>query len=235
MMKRQIGLMLATLGLMVVFGSAAWAHPPNGIGMDTPNPNLPPPGVYLTPDQVHATYTGQDLKIVLQAIQHQPFGPGQTTHGPDGERHLFGSGLHGEMTCTGSACPFPGAPVQMEGNVQTIALGKGPTDTTGIFETEMLSMNLQGVGPTPPFVMIRESPTLPSKGRTSIEAQGGGMYHIDSFFDVFTELSLDGGMTWLKKAGPNGSRVFLNGVPEPGSIVLLALGLLGVGGLTRRR
>ena len=44
--------------------------------------------------------------------------------------------------------------------------------------------------------MIRESPTEPSRGGTEIDAQSGGTYKINSFFDVFTELSLDGGATW---------------------------------------
>ena len=59
------------------------------------------------------------------------------------------------------------------------------------FQTEMLSMSLTSGG-----VMIRESPTLPSQGQTTKQDLGGGLYRIDSFFDVFTELSLDGGQSW---------------------------------------
>ena len=44
--------------------------------------------------------------------------------------------------------------------------------------------------------MLRESPTLQSLGRTGIEPVAGGGFKIDSFFDVFTEISLDGGQTW---------------------------------------
>ena len=42
-------------------------------------------------------------------------------------------------------------------------------------------------------IQIRESPTLASLGETYIMDIGGGLYDIDSFFDVFTELSVDGG------------------------------------------
>ena len=77
------------------------------------------------------------------------------------------------------------------GRVQTIAYGKGPGSITGTFQTEMLGMNLIGTG----GVMIRESPSRPSLGQTKITDIGVGLYHIDSFFDVFTELSLDGGAT----------------------------------------
>jgi hypothetical protein len=72
--------------------------------------------------------------------------------------------------------------------------------STGLFDTEMLAMSLSG-GSLPPGMRLRESPSRPSKGRTSIASrlmEEEGIYHyaIDSFFDIFTELSLDGGSTW---------------------------------------
>lgn len=86
--------------------------------------------------------------------------------------------------------------------------GPGPR----VFQTEMLALNISGThDPTTTF-MIRESPTLASAGRTTIESLPGGQYRIDSFFDIFTELSLDGGQTWAPA------------VPEPGTVLLSALG-----------
>jgi len=62
------------------------------------------------------------------------------------------------------------------------------------FNTELLSLSLSGGGLP---AMIRESPTLPSNGGIDQRDLGGGLYRLDSFFDVFTELSLDGGQSWF--------------------------------------
>lgn len=99
----------------------------------------------------------------------------------------------------------------------------------GTFDTEMLSMNLQG-GTMPPGVMIRESPTRQSLGQTHVTPIGGGMFRIHSFFDVFAELSIDGGQTWMPAEGAP-TRVQLT--PAPGAAVLLGLG--GLFACRRRR
>ncbi len=75
-------------------------------------------------------------------------------------------------------------------HVPTTPPGSNPM----LFDTEMLMLELVG-GTSPPGMIIRESPTLPSPGGTRIEDLGGN-FRVDSFFDVFTELSLDGGATW---------------------------------------
>jgi hypothetical protein len=69
-------------------------------------------------------------------------------------------------------------------------------DQTGShFDLELLSMPISG-GTLPSGLMIRESPTLPSRGKTVAHDMGGGQFRISSFFDIFTEISLDGGATW---------------------------------------
>jgi hypothetical protein len=65
-----------------------------------------------------------------------------------------------------------------------------------VYETEMLSLNLVGQG-----LMIRESPTLPSRGQASIRMLPAGGDMISSFFDIFLEISLDGGQTWMPAEG----------------------------------
>jgi hypothetical protein len=197
--------------------------------------------VYLSPQDVHAQYSGPNLLIVLQAIQHQPFKDLDPAHLPnaDGsgtdEHHDFDSDLRGQGQCIGQGCNDlgipPTFPVTMGGRVQSVAFGKDAGDTTGTFPVEMVGMSLSGEGTTPPSVRIRESPTLPSVGQTRITDIGGGQYHIDSFFDVFTELSFDGGTNWLPSVGS--TRVNL--VPEPSSALLVTLALIGAAGLGRHR
>ena len=68
-----------------------------------------------------------------------------------------------------------------------------------LFPTEMLQLDLHGL---PSGALIRESPTLASTGRTTQRDLGGGHYWIDSFFDVFTELSPDGGQSWVPAEQP---------------------------------
>jgi hypothetical protein len=78
--------------------------------------------------------------------------------------------------------------------------------------------------------MVRESPTLASLGETTITDLGGGTYRIDSFFDIFTELSLDNGTTWI----PSSSVERVELIPEPTSLALLAIGLV-LSGWSKRR
>jgi hypothetical protein len=68
------------------------------------------------------------------------------------------------------------------------------TGSTRTFDTEMLQLDISG-GNLPAGVQLRESPTLMSTGQTKITTVTGG-FHIDSFFDVFTELSTNSGSSW---------------------------------------
>jgi hypothetical protein len=50
----------------------------------------------------------------------------------------------------------------------------------------------------------------------TIESLAGGQYRINSFFDVFTEMSVDAGQTWFPMEAP-----------EPGAAVLMVLAAVG--------
>ncbi len=99
----------------------------------------------------------------------------------------------------------------------------------GLFATEIVSMSLSGVSPIGP-IQIQEDPGIASAGQTDITNLGGGLYDIDSFFDVFTELSVDGGTIWQADTMAPARLTF---VPEPATLCLVGLGALAV--LRRRR
>jgi hypothetical protein len=79
---------------------------------------------------------------------------------------------------------------------QAVAVYHHTLDSAGraYCETELLQLSISG-GSLPPMMGIRESPTLPSTGVKSVSPVPGG-WRIGSFFDIFTELSFDGGSSW---------------------------------------
>lgn len=220
--------------VVCVFGLTTTA----GAGLITSSANLPPAGVYLGPE-IHQIYGGPALEFLLSLPQHAPFANVvDRRHGGDGqpgtpadEIETFGSSLTAMMEVRQNGMSISGGPqpISASGPVMTLVKNK-IGNTTGTFDTEMLQLDLTGLTPLGPF-MIRESPTLPSLGKTTITDIGGGLYHIDSFFDVFTELSIDGGQTWMP-SNSGSARMVL--VPAP---VASMLGLAGFGllALCRRR
>jgi hypothetical protein len=150
------------------------------------------------------------------------------------EREDFCSDAEGDVQMVTGGVPQPEFHVMtfppLIPNTRTLVFDRyhpdGTLRDTGVFSTEMVQMNMTGPG-----FMIRESPTRQSTGQTTITAIGGGRYHIDSFFDVFTDLSIDGGNTWIPSTTSN--RMTL--VPEPSSIALVGMGIAGLAGMWWRR
>jgi hypothetical protein len=79
-----------------------------------------------------------------------------------------------------------------------------------VLDTEMIALDLQGPG-MPEGVIVRESPALASTGRTTITTLARGRYRVESFFDVWLEISLDGGRSWHRADAP----VRMSIAPEP--------------------
>jgi hypothetical protein len=195
------------------------------------DPSLPPESDPLDCDQLVSRYAGLDLHALFPGgidfsnPIHKCFENVQvsTDPGSGDETEEFDSTVEGIVDV--GAGPQP---VVLTGPVETLVRRKGGA-TTGSWDTEILSMNLTGdVGGIP--IEIRESPSLPSPGVTRVDDIGGGQFEIDSFFDVFTELSIDGGP--FQPQTNQATRVEL---PEPSRLLMLLAAIPLLHWLARRR
>lgn len=156
-----------------------------------PGPELPPPpGTYISPDLFHILFANG---IVIEDPSHARFTHSMPPPPPGGTQiHEFSSFL----TCRVRLPDGSTVPANLQGNVVVRVHGLPPGEpSVRTFETEMLQMNLVGTV-MGQIVRIRESPTLPSRGGIRMRELPAG-FRIDSFFDVFTELSLDNGQSWI--------------------------------------
>lgn len=78
-------------------------------------------------------------------------------------------------------------------------------------ETELLTMNLSGTSPFGPL-LLRESPTRASPGKITQRTPGVD-FAADSFFDVFFDISLDGGQSWLPVQEPVRMEAVIDAIP----------------------
>jgi hypothetical protein len=112
---------------------------------------------------------------------------------------------------------------------------------TGVLpmEAEIMFMSLpihRSIPTSGGEIMIRESPTRASGGGGSCTelgggGGGGGGYMIDSFFDIFLEVSTDGGQNWGEGSEP----IQMIGTPEPATLCLLGVGAVGLLARWRRK
>lgn len=107
-----------------------------------------------------------------------------------------------------------------------------PGDGLIPIQTEILSMSLTGIVDGIPFE-IRESPSLPSLGQNTITDLGNGIFQVDSFFDAYLEISIDGNSNGISTEAGLFEPLPLPGTvhtvlitPEPASMALMMIGLL---------
>lgn len=208
-----------TLAAVAATIPIAWA------GVIQPTPSLPP---------TSGAYTTGTLCVAL--------GPGvcivgASLHGFTGTTSIFdnsGQSIDSSITLSADvytdAGNMPGSligPVMLAGPIGILYAGRTSDTELGTFSSSLTELDLMGSfnGHTIEIIL---NPQSTSSGPTTV-APSGSNFQVSSFFDVFTEISLDGGGFI-----PGPERRFTL-TPEPGSITLLAVGMAGVIGKLRRR
>ncbi len=186
--NHRIVALLAVLAVMSV-ASVSFGHW-TGLGLRTSEPNLYAKwGCYRGDPHSSTMDFGSvelaDLKLVTSDDLVQ------TYVGAD-EHNIVSVSLSGY--CKATLLPFT-----LSGQMQLVVRGKYPS-ATGVWDTEIIAMDLSGDLPLPDgptHVQLRKNPAppfpLPSPGRLRVTDIGGGNFTVHSLFDIFTELSIDGG------------------------------------------
>ncbi len=121
--------------------------------------------------------------------------------------------------------------IAFAGTIDFTFFGRTLANPLGTFNAQITDFHFMGTfnGHT---VEARQNPNQASIGQTTVTALvgSGGSFEISSFFDVFAELSIDGGPF---VPGPP-RHLDLTAAPEPGSVGLAVLGVLGLVSIRRR-
>jgi len=128
--------------------------------------------------------------------------------------------------------------ISMEVTPTAILLAPDGTETRS-WDTEILSMDLSGTHPIELFgdpdfdltFLAIEGHHDNTDGHVTVLKGPGTPYQIDSFFDIFVEISVDGGATYLPSLEDSQLRLQAS-VPEPMTMTLLAAG--GIAAIRRR-
>lgn len=93
--------------------------------------------------------------------------------------------------------------------------GRTGTEELGTFNAQIDSFNFGGTFNTNTFDVM-QNPVMASTGMTTISQLPSGLYDVSSYFDIYGELSINGG-----SPVPGPERTATLGTPEPSSWALL--------------
>jgi hypothetical protein len=185
--------------------------------------NLPPiSGEYTIPDTCVPAVCVANIRVYGFQITGDTFASGNESVSTNA---LFAAGLF-----QNGGAGLPLGILVLTGDVDFQFNNRSSSTETGTFASLLTGLDLSGTfnGHSVEAQLNSGSATT---GSTTVSDAGNGMFRINSFFDVFTELSIDHGAFT-----PGPPRVAtLVPTPEPGDGAMAISGLMAVAGLLRRR
>ncbi len=162
-----------------------------------PSSKMPPAGKFVQVGAAPITWGSLFMGkgFVMRDLSHMGYLPQMFTSQTTSLPLTMDVALSTDMGATWTTTSAPASmSIRCTGRADSTAGG------TQLYEEEIQSMTLSG-GSLPLGIMVRESPTIVSPGRMVVKPASGG-YMISSFFDVFLEMSSDGGISWWSASNP---------------------------------
>jgi hypothetical protein len=212
---------------LALCGASTSLRPANAAVL-SPTPTLPVLGVPYIPNASSTCFAAAGVcvaqnSLTLTSVVSSTFTPG-------GQDIVVNAVFAGELT---TLTHTPIGPYALFGTVEQLVEGRTFSTELGSWITDLVNLSVSGpvLGHT---LTMALDPANASAGVSSITplpiAHGEPVYRIDSFFDVFVELSLDSIPPLTTTVGP--VRVTAS-VPEPATWAMLIVGAAALG-LARR-